>query len=380
MEVVGASPWLWIVTAVCPVAAGALASFFPDRIKVGYYSALWPQTSFDGVATAFWGAVALAGLSFGIGQWAQSRAGANLRTMVRRLQTLPPGGFLDSFREAFQVSARQSLLMVVSDDVSLPAIDQAIRNVLGAIVEVARDFDEQGSACYGANLMIWRKQGEPFESLEPCHVLPYHASDPAVSGHLELVVELSTTTALRGNDYAVDPSVVPLVLPIPWDHAKLQDARTRSRDPVIPGAPQAFVHGELVVFESVQAYISWLDDQSSRGLEVVNPLKEYFLRGQGKAIKSFASRPIVSVNPTVGRYAVLNLHSDQENLLVDSGQTLFAPLIEPFCFLLALLLDERMVLASAEIERKAASTSPPSADPQGSALTQPHGGPGTSGG
>lgn len=113
-----------------------------------------------------------------------------------------------------------------------------------------------------------------------------------------------------------------------------------------------------MVFESVEAYARWLDANSSRGLEMVNPLKEYFVNGAGVHVKSFGSRPIVSVDPKVGSIAVLNIHSDRENLLQDSGQTLFAPLIEPFCFLLATLIETRQVLLSAN---NPLATSSPSA-------------------
>jgi hypothetical protein len=345
-EVLGAAPWLWVITAVCPVAAGALASFYPEQIKAGFYPFFWRHTSFDWVPTAFWSAVALAGLSFGLAQWSQSRAGGALRSMVRRLQTLPPSGFLDSFRDAFRVAGRQTLLVALNPTSSLSQVDHAIRNVLGAIVEVARDFDEQNSATYGANLMLWRRAGTPFENPSPMHLVPYSPQDPSVRGYLELVVSLSTTTALENSQYSHDTQIAPIVVPVAIASEKVLDAKGHARDPVLPGAPQAFLRGDFVVFESVEAYVGWLDENSSRGLETVNPLKEYFVNGAGKHVKSFGSRPIVSVNPTVGPIAVLNIHSDRDNLLQDSGQTLFAPLIEPFCFLLATLIETRAVLLS----------------------------------
>ncbi|WP_143220393.1 MULTISPECIES: hypothetical protein [unclassified Achromobacter] len=46
--------------------------------------------------------------------------------------------------------------------------------------------------------------------------------------------------------------------------------------------------------------------------------------------------------------AVLNIHSNRENLLQDGGPTMFAPLIEPFCFLLATLLRRRSMLPSTQ--------------------------------
>lgn len=73
------------------------------------------------------------------------------------------------------------------------------------------------------------------------------------------------------------------------------------------------------------------------------PLKEYFTTGAGKKIRSIASQPLLlpSSQAQFSPIAVLNLHSDHENILQDSGQTLFIPLIEPFCVILATRLEKR---------------------------------------
>ncbi|ALM81600.1 hypothetical protein [Bordetella sp. N] len=344
-EVLGAAPWLWVVTGLCPVTAGALASFFPERIKAGTFAAFWPGIYFDWVATLFWLAIVLTGFSFGLTQLSQSRAGASLRTMVRRLQTLPPSGFLNSFGDAYHQAAAQTLLVTVGPEPSLPQINHAIRNVLGAVVEVAKDFDEQSKATYGANLMIWRPLGERFECTKLLVLRSYGTNNPALLGHLELVPALSTTTELISSQYSEDKKITALLMPVPIDQSMQRDCHGFTRDPLIPGAPQAFARGEMFLFSSVEDYRRWLDEYSSQGLDTVNALKDYFDLAGGH-IRSFGSRPIISPDAKQEVIAVLNIHSDRENLLQDGGPAMFAPLVEPFCFLLATLLRRRSMLLS----------------------------------
>lgn len=347
-ERVGSNPLLWVVVALGPVVAGVSASFWPEEIK----NSLQLTRSFSGTswpATSFWLAIFVSGLSFGLGQWSQSRAGAALRVMIRRLQTLPPSGFLYAYRDSFRAAYNQAILVLLSPQSTQQDVEQVIRVVLGAIVECARDFDEAGDATYGANIMLWKEVGQGFESPAPVHLLPYVPCDPNVLGYLELVPALSTTTALGQLGYLPDTTVSALTISVPVNAAKVLDARTHSRDPVPPGAAQAFLSGDAVVYDSVASYLRWLDDHSSRDLEVVIRMKEYFTTGASKGIKSFASQPLLSPSGQVqlAPTAVLNLHSDRENILQDSGQTLFIPLIEPFCVILATLLEKRAVLAIA---------------------------------
>ena len=219
-EVLGGAPWLWVVVAVCPVIVGVLASFWPERIKAGLRPVFFSGTDFDPVPTLFWIAVLLTGASFGVTQWSQSRAGGALRTMVRRLQTLPPSGFLQGYRKTFEAAANQALLVITNDKPTQGEIDHAIRNVLGSIIELARDFDEQGDAVYGANVMVWRPEGEPFESKSPLHIVPYAPGDPSVLGYLELVGALATTTELKAKKYS-------RTLPLRKSSCQYPETRTR---------------------------------------------------------------------------------------------------------------------------------------------------------
>ncbi|MGU3628013.1 hypothetical protein [Comamonas sp. C24C] len=358
--VLGATPWLWVVTALCPVAAGALASFYPAEIKESTSLFFFSEKIFSPVATFFWLAIILTGLSLGLAQWSQAMAAGALRSMIRRLQTLPPSGFLESYRDTYRESARQAFLTMIYPEASKDQIDQSIRNILGAIAEIARDFDEQESAIYGANLMVWRENGSAFEEDCPLHVVPFVPNDSSVLGYLELVQSLSTATNL-GNK--IDAKISPVVFPVPVDTEKYYDSKNHARDPVIPGAAKSFVANSFELFESIESYVKWLDDHSAKGLDYINPLKKYFVEGLGNHVKSFGSRPIVSTLPGSEQsvIAIINIHSNQENILQDSGQTLFAPLIEPFCFFLALLLEKRSVILSST-EPKDGVTKPSEAE------------------
>lgn len=88
-ERMGSSPLLWVLVALGPVIAGTLGSLWPTEIKNSFRLS-FSLVGINWAATSFWVAIFVTGLSFGLGQWAQSRASGALRVMVRRLQTLPP--------------------------------------------------------------------------------------------------------------------------------------------------------------------------------------------------------------------------------------------------------------------------------------------------
>lgn len=340
-EALGTNPFLWVVCAMGPVGAGVIASIHPDAVRNSV--PLFMGGKFTWMGSIFWALVIVSSVCFALGQWSQSRGRAKTRRMVARLGTLPPGGFLASYREMYNVAADQAILVLLNPESTFSQNETAIRNVLGAIAEIAKDFDEADGAVYGANVMLFREINEPFESNAPEHLTTYVPCSPDVDGYLELISSLSTTTSHKSKGYSADKDVRPLVIPVPKAKGKIRDKTGHSRDPVLPGAAQAYARGEMVVFSSIDSYVSWIDANSAQDLATNGKLKSYFETGAGKEIRSFCAQPIMYADNTGARrpFAVLNVHSDDEHLLENSGPSLFSPLIEPFCVLVATLLIQR---------------------------------------
>ncbi len=90
-----------------------------------------------------------------------------------------------------------------------------------------------------------------------------------------------------------------------------------------------------------------MDNKSALDLSTINKVKSYFdMQGDGENILSFGSIPILSPSQKANvsndtPLGVLNIHSAEENLLQDNGQTLFAPLLESFLMLLSVLILKR---------------------------------------
>lgn len=349
-------PLLSLLVAIAPLIAGLCASVDPSgitRTTVAFFS----STPIAPVVTLFWISVLVTGLAFGLSQSQQAATTRSLVEVVRRLQTLPPTGYVNNYRDQYRAVLKPVLAVALSPGtVPISAVDEAVRTLLASILEVARDYDVAEGSNYGANVMMWRPLGEKFEQPSTVPLVRLVMSNPPTIGHLELVTELSTTTS--SPTYLPDASLVPMVVPVPVDTTQVRNGKGRSQNPVIPGAAQAFTNRSIVAYESIDEIFQWLDEEFAADPTVVLDIKRYF-DGKGSGIRSFASLPILAPTSKIDDepIAVLNLHSDRDGILHDNGQTLFAPLLEPFLTLLAILLIRRRSATS--------SSSNPSIDQQG---------------
>lgn len=347
METAAAHPFFGGATAFVTIMAGALASFYTSEIK-NNLTPFWGADSFSSHASYFWACVILAGVFFVSSQWAQTRRAARatskLEEMINRLQTLPADGYLPSYQSCYRIAASNALAVIYSQSATLTQVEAAIRTVLGAILETARDFDRSGDTLYCANIMLWREGGVGLEAPTPIHLVQGGNGCPQFAGLLELMPNLSTSTANQA--YARDSHAKPVTLPVPRDSAPVRNKNQELAYPMLPGAPWAFVNRVFASYNSIKSLFNWLDTKSSADLHTIESIKKYFRDGDGKNIRSFGSIPILlptASAPTEDSFpiGVLNLHSAQENILKDNGQTLFAPLLEPFLILLSVLLIAR---------------------------------------
>lgn len=375
IERVVTSPTFSAVITLLIVLAGAAASLFTEAIRAfGTPFGHLPSGTASVGAAAFWLLVVLAVALLVLNQagiyrrstreqQAMTSSLAQLDLAVRRLNTLPSENFLPSFQDSFREAIGVALLPVVDEGAGIDQVNAAVRAVLAAIADTAKDFDGAPSdTIYGANIMIFRGReqlSQITDALQLVHVGPSHIE---YSGALELLPQLSTCTAEPGK---VDRRTSPISLPVPSDNADYYDSGSRAtKSVVIPGAPTSYVKATFDAFATIDAFLQRLHDHTSLDRRLVGRVQDYFTIGPGKDIKSFASLPIVGfAEPGSGEagarsndpqsasvmtpLGVLNIHSQRPGLLADNGATLFAPLMGPFLSLLAILLVHRQELAVA---------------------------------
>jgi hypothetical protein len=342
-------PFAGALTAVITVLAGA--TFQDDILTTVLHP--WPlYPMFLWKASIFWLTIILVALLMGGTQFARANAAkrararvdtqvGNLESLVHRIESLPPESFLSRYQELLR-QAGSSTFLVLAGQATRQQIESAIRNVLGAIVELARDYDKRiDEAIYAANVMLFRSDGN-LEAPAPVSFGALTMPHPEHDGVLELIPALSTTTA--NADLGPDMDVAPLLIQIPKNKASTMDRNLNPRFPVLPGAAWAFVYCEYAGFPTIAQLDEWLEHKCSASQELIKGIRDYFASGAGKNIKSFASMPILPPSRAAHRLplGVLNLHSDRDALLAIKGGERFGPLLEPFRLLLSLLLTLRM--------------------------------------
>ncbi len=212
-----------------------------------------------------------------------------LDSAIARLNTLPSHDFLPSFRDTYAKSFEISMACALSDG-SAAQSEKAIRYVLNAMCEIARDYDGvDQNAVYGANIMLFRPRGTPSRIVDSLGLEKVTVMHEKFVGALELISELSTSTASQGR---VDENTQSISLPIPGEIRDRFDARKGMYKKVlIPGACTSFATASYEAYPSIDAYVDALH-ATSLSLDWIQHLEHYFTEGGGKHVRSFASLPI----------------------------------------------------------------------------------------
>lgn len=346
------SPIYATALTVLTIVTGVMGSLFTGEIRSSFPFPLFygqiPRGPVSLTATAFWTLVVLVSLMFFLREWVTERQRtAAQQKLDETIRTLPPRGFLRSFKEIHQRTQTAAMLVLLEPDespeVDRDAVSNAIRIVLSGISDLAREFDGR-DARYAANIMIFRtpEQIEPgefgqlvsemrFVDLDLIQGMKATASLVGVRGVLHLRLDLSTATDVDPTDK--DPLLVgPLVLPIP------NSIRSEKGYRVLPGAPLAFALRRLDAYANTQDMAKWCEREGDFSKTVCAELADYFSEQSDSKIRSLVSYPIEFMQEEEP-LGVLNLHSDGTELLgAQRALEAFVPLINPFTGLLAALL------------------------------------------
>ena len=337
------------------VIAGAIASFYTDEIKDAHNFALFSNGQVSWHATIFWVAVVFSWVGLTGGPWAQGRAAKREREALQterkllsdaigRIESLPPEGFLAEYQEMLITATRTTVAITTSRLATTEKYEQAIRNVLGAVLGLAKSYDKtrNAKAVYHANIMLYFPDGDAGEN----PVFSFGGggiTHPDHSGYLQLIPALSTTT--NSVEFSEDTSVKAIGIHIPKRVEALAVDGGKMKYQFLPGATWAFVRQEFAGFPAIQDLENWLNERCAVDEYVKESVRSYFRHGDGKEIKSFVSIPLFKILATGQEqpeiYGVLNLHSEHEGILKEKGGERFTPLMEPFRQLLFILIEFR---------------------------------------
>lgn len=305
------------VTTVLAAIAGLFGSVYGNEIGSSFPLSLGPYQGVSFKAVAFWLTLVLFGIMFFERQRYDDAArerlettSANIKTLV---ETLPPKAFRSQY--ARQSHSSWNALATVAprhlgSDVTAEKFAGFIRSLLQSIATLAFVYDDQPSASYAANVMLFEEPSTSAEAftqnvLSALKFIPADIDLHQLRGVLLLRSDLSATTAKASPD--VDETVPVIALPVP------KDPKHGARWALLPGAPIAFVTGEIDGYADSRTLVSWCVEKGDFAPSVVDAVAQYFEQGAGKDIRSFISRPLFSDD---GRpIGVLNLHADRTNIL-----------------------------------------------------------------
>lgn len=346
------------ITTVAGVLAGYLGSHFDSEIGVAVYPWFWrPGYVFSPGAFSFWVAAWTFGACFTGTFWAQARstrrAEEGLRSatvlvehktdslsaktdvldgLVRQLYTLPPKGFLATYREAVLL-AHEAFFNAQGQGATADELATAIRAQLTCVLQIASAFDIDGNkAKYGCNIMAYLDS--PSMTSEVAKRIDGRMKfvDTGVTvtklvGALDLLLPLSvSSSSLVGPD----STLAAFALPIP-----IKPGSEHTTSIVLPGAPTAYVYGTEAAIESPE---DWLERCGTFSATVQRELNEFFQSRTG-VIESFVSVPLYRTAKNGGSpIGILNIHRHMPNKLLAEKLELFAPLLAPITSLMGRLL------------------------------------------
>ncbi len=329
------SPVYATLTTVLAVIAGLLGSVYQDDIANAFPLALsnaWGTISWR--AAAFWMSVVLFAVLFFFRQWWDDvnrerlnatalRAEQGTERIEALVRTMPPRAFqgqlaqmvAGAYRGVARVLPRKKEADLTRDD--LVAL---IRVLLNSMARLAMIYDDQpltpeGSAVYSANVMLFVPSPEEgaFDA-ETVVALRFHPAEydlKQLLGVLVLRPELSATSDIADLP-GPDAVVSAIALPVPALHTK--DGRWNA----LPGAPKAFLTEEVDGYDDATTLGEWCTKSGNFLPSVVDELRQYFTTGDGRRIRSFISRPLLTLDGR--KLGVLNLHSSRTDILGDTDE------------------------------------------------------------
>lgn len=331
--------WTGVLTFYVLVVGGYW-SLYSSEIRQAFPFYLGPYGGVSWIAVGAWGSAALAWIVF----WAReitvieeqdgvrSEFRAAKDDLVALIRTMPPRDFM---RRCASITAKTDtlthLLMRALKGGNTAVARRAVPFLLRQVARLARSYDSDPNATYGANIMRFVPSADlvPPAGAEVEKRLRFVEEGTTIGGLggvLDLRPELSSTDKVDP-----DPSLIPVALPIPID---------RTCKHILPGAPRAFCEGALSVFSDVSVLASWMKEHGDFTDRVRNEVQRYF--GENTAFRSFASLPLAVTDiKRTDLIGVVNIHSGGTGILRGGeGAEMFHHALQPILGMLARVLRE----------------------------------------
>lgn len=326
---------------ICGVFAGYLGSHYDAIVFSSYYPFFWP-----GVETIRWEATSfdvltwIFGMSFTGTYWAQAvtskQANEETRQALDRLVTVPPRGFLESYRtlsvlffdfsdnfmaviRALEIATASAAAAPAPATIPAPLapgeLAKAIRTQLEFILKVFSAYDSSNSAdtIYAANIMLYIGTANPaFAPLKPAlegrmKCVDRHADIGKLSGVLDLQLALSART---DSGVFADDKLTAMALPVP---KPLPGQRLSESKDLIPGAPFAFATQKSMIYGEQQGLFDTIEASGNFTDDVKKELRE-ILQAQSRDVQTLVCIPIYppgAPTPATEPIAILNIHKNK---------------------------------------------------------------------
>jgi len=257
--------------------------------------------------------------------------------LVTVLQTMPPAGTLFRFEQVFKVTSKAvhaglEELSRYEGDEKKEYLEQLIRIVLQAILNLAHAFDGQPRCRYAANVMIFRASSDigASEIDRITSITKFISNETDIyklKGILELRTPLSTTTD-DAESPQMDESLLEMALPVPKELV----SQTNGLYNCLPGAPLAFMTLTGQIVEDTLDLWDWVSENCNLPPETADQIQQYFQSDIGQRIRSIFSYAILEAEgKPIG---VINIHSDRPRLFnvsverSEQFQALSVPLLQ----------------------------------------------------
>ena len=349
------------LTAVLGGLAGVLGSLYTEDIRQAFPFAIGPV--FVPKAAAFWASLLMFGWCFAKGFGAQLKAQAkqsgelqeSIEKLERVIRTLPPEGFLSEFEDFYSMAFTQAQ-SVRDEEATKEELFTAIQTCLLSLLALAHAFDGSPKHLrFAANLMIFRPiPADPQHLLELQRTMIFMeggADLTKLAGYLELLPAFRTAIDREDLQDAVTPTIC---LPVPRAELRTVGARTT----VLPGASSAYCAPHAISWWRDTTQLGqWCRENTALRAEVAAQMEHYF-EGDGRSVRSFVCLPFGTTDDESWKdvLGIVNIHSDDVDILGDTGVRQFVPLARPFMLLLSeLWMHYDLLSKSVAISSKGAS-------------------------
>lgn len=329
------SNWIALPNTILVIGLGVWATLYYEILQ---------SSPFAWQSIVFWISAALYIILFSLRQQAENRFQQKLIEQSKSLETavltMPPESFMAIYGKVYVATHKLYKTGVETDNVTKEEFEWLIRAVLSGIITLTAKFDrrsEYENESYHANIMFFCNayKSDPAKKKELEKILMFSGAYPDLD-KLQgvLYLENKLTTNSKTEQPEIDHTIKSLKLALPVPPTKTTEHTDRTH--VLPGAPYAFVTGELNRFCKTKDLNDWMARYGDFNESIMKEVQKYFQDSKND-VKSFVSMPLQDEDGQT--LAILNIHKTAEGLLEnDKKLEIYYHTMKPILTILAELV------------------------------------------